>query len=68
MYAENTFLQVFGLSHVLPRCGIWARLNHAKVKFANELGFAVVPLPYAPTNLLMLLPKAPTNFRAQIKT
>jgi len=47
---------------VPPRCGIWARGHHAEMTFMNELWFAVVPPPSAPTNFLMLLPKASTNF------
>ena len=61
MYAENMPLQVLGVPFVPPRCGIWARRHHAEMTFMNELWFAVVPPPSAPTSFLMLLPKASTN-------
>jgi len=61
VYAENMPLQVLGVPLVPPRCGIWARRHHAEMAFMNELWFAVVPQPSAPTSFLVLLPKAPTN-------
>ena len=59
--AENRPLQVLGVPLVPPRCGIWARRHHAEMTFVNELWFAVVPPPSAPTSFLMLLPKASTK-------
>ena len=61
VYAENKPLQVLGVPLVSPRCGIRARRHHAEMTFMNELWFAVVPPPSAPTSFLMLLPKASTN-------
>ena len=61
VYAENMLLQVLGVPLVPPRCGIWARRHHAEMVFMNELWFAVVPPPSAPTIFLMLQPKALTN-------
>jgi len=61
VYVENKPLQVLGVPLVPPRCGIWVRRHHAEMVFMNELWFAVVPPPYAPTSLLVLLPKASTN-------
>ena len=58
VYAENKPLQVLGVPLVPPRCGIWARRHHAEMVLMNELWFAVVPPPSAPTSFLMLLPKA----------
>ena len=60
MYAENKPLKVIGVPLVPPRCGIWTRRHHAEMVFMNELWFAVVPPPSAPTSFLMLLPKAST--------
>ena len=62
VYAENKPLQVLGVPLVPPRCGVWARRHHAEMAFMDELWFAVVPPPPAPTSFFMLLPKAPTNF------
>ena len=55
-------LQVLGVPLVPPRCGIRARRHHAEMVLMNELWFAVVPPPSAPTSLLVMLSKAPTNF------
>ena len=63
--AENMILQVLGVPHVPPRCGIWARRHHFEMAFCNELWFFVVPEPSALTSFFRLLPKASTNFRSQ---
>ena len=60
VYAENKPLQVLGVPLLPPQCGNWARRHHAEMVFMNELWFAVVPPPSAPTSFLMLLPKAST--------
>jgi len=54
-------LEVLGVPLVPPRCGIWARRHHAEMAFMNEMWFAVVPPPSAPTSFFILLPKASTN-------
>ena len=50
VYAENKPLQVLGVPLVPPRCRIWARRHHAEMAFINELWFAAVPPPSAPTS------------------
>ena len=50
VYAENKPLQVLGVPLVPPRCRISARRHHAEVAFINELWFAAVPPPSAPTS------------------
>ena len=47
---------------VPPRCGIWARRHHAEMAFMNELWFAVVPPPSAPTSFLCCCRKHPGIF------
>ena len=68
VYAENKSLKVLGVPLVPPQCGIWARRHHAEMAFMNELWFAVVPPPSAPTSFLMLLSKASTNSFDTTKT
>ena len=60
VYADNKPLQVLGVPLVPPRCGIRARRHHAEMVLMNELWFAVVPPPSAPTSYVMLLPEAST--------
>jgi len=50
VYAENKRFQVLRTPLVPPRCGIWARRHHAEMVLINELWFAVVPPPSAPTS------------------